>query len=191
MTPRALLTTIGATALAFGTVIGGVATTAPVAAQETTTASRTAQIEQMQQARADAYQSFLGTLASELGVSEADADTAIRAAIKAQIAEGLAAGDLTPEEAAARTAVIDVTEVPLMGISAVGGAFDGGGRFHGPMAGGGRERDGRGDHGFGMMPGADDRDGPMKPGDDADDNATDASMAPSSTTEPATASPDA
>ena len=136
-TSRALVTSIGATALAFGAVIGGVATSPLVAAQNEGP-TRAERMAEMQQAEAEAYQGFVATMAAELGVANADVDAAIREALKQRIADHLAAGELTVEEAAARSAVIDVTDAPLPlgpgGPSGPGGP--GGHAGHGPRGAG-------------------------------------------------------
>src|SRR5215211_7483421 len=160
MTPRGLLTTIGATALGFGLVIGGAPALPNAFAQEATppAAQAPAQTEQQQKAdfeaqRAQAYDSFVAALASELGSDEAAVDAAIRTALTQQVDERAAAGDLGAEQAAAMKAVIDVSEAPLF----LG--FGGHGEMHG-FAG----HDGR--HGPGDRDGGEDqdRDGAL-PGD--------------------------
>ena len=188
MTPRSLLTTIGATALTLGTIVGGTALAPHVSAQDaagtpatsttitvpadasTTTGatSRSAQREAFQQERVKAYQSFVASMAKELNVSPDAVDKAIRASLKQAVADQLAAGTITKEQAAAVSAVIDVADVPIFG--GMGGPGMGGpGMEHGD--GWGRGGDwGRDDHG------KDSRDG--KPGqnsgpsgsDDSDDS---------------------
>jgi hypothetical protein len=120
MTPRGLLTTIGATALGFGLIIGGAPAIPDVFAQEATppAAEAPAQIEQAQRIdfeaqRAQAYDSFVAALASELGSDEAAVDAAIRTALTQQVEEREAAGDLGTEAAAAMKAVIEVSQAPL------------------------------------------------------------------------------
>src|SRR5215217_5641794 len=120
MTPRGLLTTIGATALGFGLIIGGAPAMPDVFAQEATTpaAEAPAQTEQQQKAdfeaqRAQAYDSFVAALASELGSDEAAVDAAIRTALTQQVDERAAAGDIGVEQAAAMKAVIEVSQAPL------------------------------------------------------------------------------
>jgi hypothetical protein len=161
MTPRGLLTTIGATALGFGLIIGGAPAIPDVFAQEATppAAEAPAQTAQGQRIdfeaqRAQAYDGFVTALASELGTDEAAVDAAIRTALTQQVDEREAAGDLGVEQAAAMRAVIEVSEAPLF----LG--FGGRGRMHG--------FDGRdGWHGPGGRIGGedDDRDGDL-PGDD-------------------------
>ena len=80
MTPRVLLTTIGATALGFGLVISGAPAIPDVFAQEATppAAVAPAQTEQeidFEAQRAQTYDSFVAALASELGSDEAAVDT--------------------------------------------------------------------------------------------------------------------
>ncbi len=145
MTPRGLLTTIGATVLGFGLIIGGAPAIPDVFAQEATppAAEAPAQTEQGQEIdleaqRAQAYDSFIAALASELGSDEAAVDAAIRTALTQQVDEREAAGDLDLERAAAMRAVIEVSEAPLfLGFGGHGGmhSFDG---RHGP---GGRGND--------------------------------------------------
>jgi hypothetical protein len=154
MTPRGLLTTIGATALGFGLVIGGAPAIPDVFAQDATppAAVAPAQTEQEQEIdfeaqRAQAYDSFVTVLASELGSDEAAVDAAIRTALTQQIDEREAAGDLDIERAAAMRAVIEVSEAPLfLGFGGHGGmhGFDGRDGRHGPggrSAGDDRDRD--------------------------------------------------
>src|SRR5918994_7586771 len=147
MTPRGLLTTIGATALGFGLIIGGAPAIPDVFAQEATPAAEApAQTEQGQEIdleaqRAQAYDSFIAALASELGADEAAVDAAIRTALTQQVDEREAAGDLDIERAAAMRAVIEVSEAPLfLGFGGHGGmhGFDG---RHGPGGRGGDDRD--------------------------------------------------
>src|SRR5918995_3215230 len=101
MTPRGLLTTIGTTALGFGLIIGGAPAIPDVFAQEATppAAEAPAQTAQEQRIdfeaqRAEAYDSFIAALASELGSDETAVDAAIRTALTRQIDEREAAGDL-------------------------------------------------------------------------------------------------
>jgi len=156
MTPRGLLTTIGATALGFGLIIGGAPAIPDVFAQEATppAAEAPAQTEQGQRIdfeaqRAQAYDSFVASLASELGSDEAAVDAAIRTALTQQVDEREAAGDVGTEQAAAMKDVIEVSEAPLfLGFGGHGGmrGFDGHDDRHGP---GGRigddDRDQNGD----------------------------------------------
>jgi hypothetical protein len=167
MTPRGLLTTIGATALGFGLIIGGAPALPDVFAQEATppAAEAPAQTEQglridFEAQRAQAYDGFVAALASELGTDEAAVDAAIRSALTQQVDEREAAGDLNTEAAAAMKAVIDVSDAPLFfGFGRHGGMhdFDDHDRRHGP---GGRDRD---------LPG-DDRAPAGLPGDDTASN---------------------
>src|SRR5918994_5165039 len=162
MTPRGLLTTIGATALGFGLIIGGAPAIPDVFAQEATPAAEApAQTEQGQEIdleaqRAQAYDSFIAALASELGADEAAVDAAIRTALTQQVDEREAAGDLDLERAAAMRAVIEVSEAPLfLGFGGHGGmhGFDG---RHGPGGrGGGDDRD-QDDESPAGLPGDDD-----------------------------------
>src|SRR5829696_6989178 len=148
MTPRGLLTTIGATALGFGLIIGGAPAIPDVFAQEVTppAAEAPAQTEQSQRIdfeaeRAQAYDSFVAALASELGSDEAAVDAAIRTALTQQVEEREAAGDLGTEAAAAMKAVIEVSEAPLfLGFGGHGEmhGFDG---RHGPSGRGSDDRD--------------------------------------------------
>ena len=162
MTPRGLLTTIGATALGFGLILGGAPAIPDVFAQEATPAAEApAQTEQGQEIdleaqRAQAYDSFIAALASELGSDEATVDAAIRTALTQQVDEREAAGDLDLERAAAMRAVIEVSEAPLfLGLGGHGGmhGFDG---RHGPGGrGGGDDRD-QDDESPAGLPGDDD-----------------------------------
>ena len=144
MTPRGLLTTIGATALGFGLVIGGAPAIPDVFAQEATppAAEAPAQTEQGQRIdfeaqRAQAYDSFVTALASELGSDKAAVDAAIRTALTQQVDERAAAGDLGAEQAAAMKAVIEVSQAPLfLGFGGHGGmhGFEGHDGRHGDPA---------------------------------------------------------
>jgi hypothetical protein len=132
MTPRGLLTTIGATALGFGIVVAGAPAVSTVFAQETTTPAAEAPAQaaagadvDFEAQRAQAYDSFVAALASELGDDEAAVDAAIRTVLKQQVDAQQAAGDLDAERAAAIKAVIDVTEAPLFS------GFGGRGGIHG------------------------------------------------------------
>jgi hypothetical protein len=133
---------------AFGLVIGGAPVIPDVFGQDTTppAAVAPAQTEQEQEIdfeaqRAQAYDSFVASLASELGSDEATVDAAIRTALTQQVDEREAAGDLDIERAAAMRAVIEVSEAPLfLGFGGHGGmhGFDG---RHGPGGrGGGDDR---------------------------------------------------
>lgn len=168
MTPRSLLTTIGATALTFGTIIGGTATAPHVYAQTATetpaaatsgsssatsssstdaNAAPTDPREAFKRERIAAYQSFVASMAKELNLSTDAVDKAIRASLKQEVADQLAAGKLTKEQAAARSAVIDVADAPLflgMGGPEMGGPMGGPG-MHGSMAGPGMGGQGRGE----------------------------------------------
>src|SRR5918997_760435 len=112
MTPRGLLTTIGATALGFGLIIGGAPAIPDVFAQEATPAAQApAQTGQEREIdfeaqRAEAYGSFVAALAGELGSDETAVDAAIRSALTQQVDEREAAGDLGIEQAAAMKAII-------------------------------------------------------------------------------------
>jgi hypothetical protein len=162
MTPRGLLTTIGATALGFGLIIGGAPAIPDVIAQEATPPAAVAPSEPEQgqeidfeAQRTQAYDSFIAALASELGSDETTVDAAIRTALIQQVDEREAAGDLDIERAAAMRAVIEVSEAPLfLGFGGHGGmrGFDG---RHGPGGRGGDDRD-RDDESPAALPGADD-----------------------------------
>jgi hypothetical protein len=141
MTPRGLLTTIGATALGFGLIIEGAPTIPDVFAQEATppAAEAPARTEQGQRIdfeaqRAQAYDSFVASLASELGSDETAVDAAIRTALTQQVDERAAAGDIGAEQAAAMKAVIEVSQAPLfLGFGGHGmRGFDGHDDRHGP-----------------------------------------------------------
>jgi hypothetical protein len=149
MTPRGLLTTIGAAALGLGIVFGG--TTAPPAfAQEETPAveapAQRAQAGNMEEMRAEAYDAFVAALASELGADDAEVDAAIRTALKEQIAQQEEAGNLDPEMASELEEMVDSAEAPLpfgmLGMGGhggmhvfKGGRFEGRGEHHGPRGG--------------------------------------------------------
>jgi hypothetical protein len=172
MTPRGLLTTIGATALGFGLVVGGASAIPDVFAQEATppaveAPAQTAQEQEIdfEVQRAEAYDSFVAALASELGTDEAAVDAAIRTALTQQVDEREAAGDLGVEQAAAMRAVIEVSEAPLF----LG--FGGRGGMHG-FAG----HDGR--HGPGGHLGGADRDQDLPGDDDASNQSASAPVMP-------------
>lgn len=188
MTPRRLLTTIGATALTLGTVVGGTALAPHVAAQDATvtpatsttvtvpadastttgTTSRSAQREAFQQERVKAYQSFVASMAKELNVSTDAVDKAIRASLKQAVADQLAAGTITKEQAAAVSAVIDVADVPIFG--GMGGPGMGGpGMEHGDGwdRGGDWNHDDHGKDGHDGMPGRNSRPGGSDNSDDS------------------------
>lgn len=144
MKRHALLTTVGATALGLGIVVGGI-TTGGAFAQDTSTPDSDAGQQAFMQAQTEAYTAFIGNVAGDLGDDPAAVDQAVRDALKQQVQDRFDAGEITEEEAAAAIAVIDVTDVPLpVGMLAFGG--------HGPMGG---ERHGRG----GDMHEDDDHDG--------------------------------
>jgi hypothetical protein len=153
-----LLTTIGATALGFGIVIGGAAEMPAARAQEAGPA-QTQPASDFDAQRAHACDAFVAALASELGDDEAAVDAAIRTALKQHVDERQAAGDLDAEQAAAMKAVIDVSEAPLFsGFGGRGGMHDFDGH-DGTLGPGGRDRfEGRGprggfDDGIGDLPG--------------------------------------
>jgi hypothetical protein len=142
MTPRGLLTTIGATALGFGLIIGGAPVIPDVFAQEATppaveapTSIREELKAEFEAQRAEAYDSFVATLASELGSEETAVDAAIRTALTQQVDEREAAGEIDLERAAAIRAVIEVSQAPLfLGFGGPGGmhGFDDHDGPHGP-----------------------------------------------------------
>ena len=141
MKGRALLTTVGATALGLGIVVGGI-TTSGAFAQDTATPDGDAGQQAFMQAQTEAYTAFIGNVAGDLGDDPAAVDQAVRDALKQQVQDRFDAGEITEEEAAAAIAVIDVTDVPLpVGMLAFGGHGPMGGDGHGPMGG---ERHGRG-----------------------------------------------
>ncbi len=156
MASRGLLTTIGATALGVAMLAGGTPAVQNAFAQEATTPTVQTQEDDPAQLdreqlradfeaeRAEAYDSFIAALASELGDDEAAVDAAVRTALKAQVDALQAAGDLDAERAAAAKAVIDVSEAPLFagfggrgGMMGPGGPGEHGGfKGHGPRGGG-------------------------------------------------------
>jgi hypothetical protein len=161
MTPRGLLTTIGATALGFGLIIGGAPVIPDVFAQEATppaveapTSMREELKAEFEAQRAEAYDSFVAALASELGSEETAVDAAIRTALTQQVDEREAAGEIDLERAAAIRAVIEVSQAPLfLGFGGPGGMHG----FH----------DHHGPHGPGDRIGGEDRDQDRDlPGDD-------------------------
>jgi hypothetical protein len=173
-----LLTTIGATALGFGLVIGGAPAIPDVFAQEATPPAAVAPAQTEQQIdfeaqRAQVYDSFVTALASELGSDEAAVDAAIRTALTQQVDEREAAGDLDIERAAAMRAVIEVSDAPLfLGFGGRGGmhGFDGHEGRHGPS-----DRDGVGDR---ELPGVDESPAGLPGADDTSDQSASAPVAP-------------
>jgi hypothetical protein len=169
MSHRRLLTTVGAAALGVGVVLGGAATTPLAQAQQATppaaatTSSSTASQPQAtrDQQQKDAYDAFVASLASQLGVDASKVDTAIRTTLKQEIDARQADGDIDKVEAAARKAAIDASDAPLfLGLGGPGGmhGFDGGrgdaGR--GPRGGGpGQPAPKPGDDGAANQPGDD------------------------------------
>lgn len=147
MTPRGLLTTIGATALGFGIVLGSGAVTQPTYAQEETPGitapARDDRFAEVEQQRAEHYDAFVATLASELGADEADVDAAIREALKAQLAQLAGEENIDADVVAELESMIDESEAPLpIGLMGPGGRggmhhfkggrFEGRGEGHGP-----------------------------------------------------------
>ena len=181
MTPRGLLTTIGATALGFGLVIGGAPAIPDVFAQEATppAAEAPAQTGQEQRIdseaeRAEAYDAFVAALASELGSDEVAVDAAIRTALTQQVDEREAAGDLETEAATAMRAVIEVSEAPLfLGFGDRGGmhGFDGRDGRHGPGRGEEHDQDG-------ALPGDDESSAGLLGDDDASNQSASVPVAP-------------
>jgi hypothetical protein len=181
MTSRGLLTTVGATALGLGVLVGGAAGM-PFANAQTSTPAAQSPAQTQQQAndweaqKAQDYDDFISSLATSLGEDKAAVDTAIRDALKQQVDAKQAAGELSVEQAAAIKAVIDVSQAPLFA------GFEGRGGMHGFEGRGGPEGhggfEGRGprggdDHG-GKMPGS--MQPPAQPGEDQnEDQATDQS----------------
>ena len=140
---RGLMTAVGATALGFGIVIGAATSIPDAMAQETSpgveTPARVAREGDPEARLAQAYDSFVAALASELDSDETAIDAAIRAALKQQIAELAAADGLEADQVAALHERIDAAEAPLfLGFGGSGGPrgmqeFDGrGGMHHGP-----------------------------------------------------------
>lgn len=166
MTPRGLLTTIGATALGFGIVIGGGTAAQPTSAQESppAIAAPADRFAEMEQARAEAYDAFVAALASELGADESDVDTAIREALKAQLAQMAGEESIDADVLAELERMIDVSEAPLpIGHLGPGGR----GGMH-PFKGGHVEGrgDGRGPRVEIALPGLDEEGGAARPSDD-------------------------
>jgi hypothetical protein len=153
MTSRRFLTTIGATALGLGIVIGGGANAPLVFAQEETTpatesAAQADPAGDLEESRVEAYNAFVASLASELGVNDAEVDAAIRTALKEQLAQAEEEGNLDAELATELEQMIDEAEAPLpfgmigMGgrggmhvVKFKGGHFDGRGEHRGPLHG--------------------------------------------------------
>ena len=138
MNRRNMLTTLGATALGVGVLLGG---TTATFAQDATSPTAGSQAESQdpraafEAERAQAYDDFVAALAAELGDQESDVDAAIRTALTQAVDARLSAGEIDEERAAAAKAVIQVSDAPLMaGFAGPGGhgGFEGrGGRGHG------------------------------------------------------------
>ncbi|MFN8591772.1 MAG: hypothetical protein U0031_09965 [Thermomicrobiales bacterium] len=141
MTPRSLLTTIGATALGFGVIIAGAPVATTVHAQEAPAAVQApaGQNDTFEQERAQAYSDFVSSLADELGSDDAAVDSAIRNALKEQVDARQTAGEIDAAQATAVKAMIDSADAPLFAFGGRGGphGFAGHEGRHGP--------DGRGD----------------------------------------------
>ncbi|MFT4040163.1 MAG: hypothetical protein QM692_18425, partial [Thermomicrobiales bacterium] len=159
MNRRSMVTSLGATALGVGVLLGGrsgaFAQDADTDDQATTgqfdPAAARAEFEAK---RAENYQQFVAALASELGDEETAVDAAIRSALQQGVDARLAAGDIDKEQAAAAKAVIEVSDTPLLagfggpGMGGPGGPGGrsgfGGGRGHGGPGGFGGQRGERG-----------------------------------------------
>jgi hypothetical protein len=149
MTSRGVLTAVGATALGIGIIIGGGANSLPAFAQESTPAAETpAQTEQANDPeafRAQAYDDFVAALANELNVDDAAVDTAIRDALKQQVADLETAGNLDADQVSELQTVIDQSDAPLPigpggfggmhGFAGHGGFIGRGGEHRGPRGG--------------------------------------------------------
>jgi hypothetical protein len=184
MTPRGLLTTVGATALGIGIVVGGAAGMPSARAQDATPSAqapaRAQQANDFEAQRDQAYKDFVAALANELGDDQAAVDAAIRTALKQEVDKRQTAGDLSVEQAAAMKAVIDVSQAPLFsGFGGHGGphGFDGRGNFedHGPRGGRGEE--------WGKNPGG----APLPPAQPDDEEGADQSAPASFVPAPGTA----
>src|SRR4051812_4511686 len=103
MTPRGLLTTVGATALGLGVLIGGASGMPHVFAQQSTPPAQAPNQAQTQQEndreaqRTKAYDDFVTSLATQLGDDKAAVDTAIRTSLKQAVDAQQAAGALSVE----------------------------------------------------------------------------------------------
>ncbi len=163
MNPGTILTTVGAAALGVGIIIGG--TTAPnVLAQEAPSAAESAvpASEATREARfAEAYDRFVATLASELNRDEAAVDTAIRTALKEQVAALESDGRLDAGQVAEIQQAIDKSEVPFgSGFGGRGGMYRFGGHDGGNRGQGSDHRGSRGDLGERGQPGLEAPDAP-------------------------------
>lgn len=150
MISRRILTTVGATALGIGIVVGGANTIPNALAQEAPVTTEAAQApEGDPEARfAEAYDQFVAALASELNAEDAAVDAAIRAALKEQVAALESDGMLDAEQVAEIQQQIDESEVPFgFGMGGPGGFGDRGG-MHG-FGGRGEHRGSRGFDGRG------------------------------------------
>lgn len=131
MNRRSLLVTIGAAALGFVLLLGVALRTVPGAVAQGETPGDEATRQMIDEARVQAYDDFVASLAAELGVDAAAVDAAVRTTLRERVDAQEAAGELSTEEAAARRAVIEVSEAPLpLGFG--GRGYHGGdGRFGG------------------------------------------------------------
>lgn len=147
MNRRTMVTSLGATALGVGVLIGG-RSGAFAQDADTDDQAATGQFDpeaaraEFEAKRAETYQQFVAALASELGDDESAVDAAIRSALQQEVDAREAAGDLDKEQAAAAKAVIAVSDAPLMagfggpGMGGPGGPGGfGGGRGHGGSRG--------------------------------------------------------
>jgi hypothetical protein len=155
MTSRRFLTTIGATALGLGIVIGGGPAVPSASAQETTPAveapAQAAQTNDPEARLAQPYDDFVAALAKELNADESTVDAAIRTALKDQVAAQETAGNLDVDQVAEIQARIDDADAPLFlgfggpggmhGFGGPGGGFKGfAGEHRGPRGGSDDER---------------------------------------------------
>ncbi len=103
-----LATILGLGALSGQSVFAQADTTTPTppaAASDAKTARETA--------AAEAYNAFVANLATQLGSDPAKVDAAIRASLKQQIDDKVAAGDLAANTATAMKEAIDASAAPL------------------------------------------------------------------------------
>jgi hypothetical protein len=154
---------VGGSASAVALTMAGLAAQRAVNAQDATPvpSTGTATPGNTQDGARSRYQEFVASLATNLGVADADTvDSAIRTTLKQMVDAEFAAGNISANDATALKAAIDAAESPLR----IGG-FGGRGGF-GP----GEGRGGR--HG---RPKDGDADGTDKPGDtDLDQTASEA-----------------
>lgn len=123
------------------------ATTPPALAAQTTPSAPAAPVAPVDP-RVERYQAFIDDFAGHLGLSSDTVEQALRDTMKDMVDEGVAAGDLTADEAAAIKQQIDTAEtLPMFGGHGPESDAHGGPGGPGGMEGRGKSGHGRGGHG--------------------------------------------